>query len=381
MDDKALPTNYQILIAALLEVIYGNKFTNICEYLIKRGILTNNNIYSDELSSVRNLYVKHLSTISDKMNILSNDLIKYQYQVPHFSRYQLDFREIAQIGKGAYGRVSKAINNIDGMEYAIKKIRTRKFDYESNNKILREVKYFARLDHRNIVRYYGSWLEFDNDGVIMNIDESDEDDSYDSSEIVIYEKKDNIVGVLYIQMELCIYTLKDWMNITKIRKLDEIKGIMKQICDGVKYIHSMGLIHRDLKPTNIYFDRFGTVKIGDFGLVTINKKLNVTQEKKDDAIILFDHYSSGVGTELYASPEQLKSNNYDNRTDIYSLGIIYFELLYPFGTEMERVITINKLRRGIIPNDFPYNDEIKLINNMICFNPDERCTLDNISFT
>ena len=83
-------------------------------------------------------------------------------------------------------------------------------------------------------------------------------------------------------------------------------------------------------------------------------------------IILYNNDNSiGVGTELYASPEQLNSNNYNHKTDIYSLGIIYFELLYPFRTEMERIITLHKLRKGEFPNDFSYNVHIikKLLDN------------------
>lgn len=416
----------ELLLVSLIEKMCSNYdknvFDGLCEYLLKRKILSDKSVYSDDLSNVRYMYMKHLYDMMHKYNPKkgnpldnpnqlitlpnkNNALIPHQiiYNVPsHLSRYNSDFKEVSSIGKGAYGKVVCAYNALDGVEYAIKKIRIKNFDYQHNTKMLREVKYVALLDHPNIVRYYGSWIEFENNGMMVNVSLDDNklidyksDDSglsYTASnevdDVIVFNQsgeKTTMQSALYIQMQLCNKTLKQWIidrnNIDKIVDIVEVKKIMKQICEGVKYIHSMGLIHRDLKPTNIFFDKNNVVKIGDFGLVTLNKKMTTPPVISDELSITlykFDKYSSGVGTELYASPEQLRSNNYDHMTDIYSLGIIYFELLYPFKTEMERVITLDKLKREIIPNDFSFLDEINIIKKLLSKHPQDRYIIDEL---
>lgn len=74
-------------------------------------------------------------------------------------------------------------------------------------------------------------------------------------------------------------------------------------------------------------------------------------------------HTSCVGTQLYMSPEQMNGQIYDYKVDIYSLGIIFFELLMPFDTEMERIITLTNLRRLSFPKDFEiyFPAEVKTI--------------------
>jgi serine/threonine protein kinase len=88
----------------------------------------------------------------------------------------------------------------------------------------------------------------------------------------------------------------------------------------------------------------------------------------------------GVGTLLYASPEQLARRRYDSKTDIYSLGVLFFELYYPFSTPMERVYTLMELRKGSVPQTFRmrYPSEWNLLRKMIAVDPKERPTANEI---
>ncbi|GLH14716.1 Serine/threonine-protein kinase PAK mbt [Gryllus bimaculatus] len=183
---------------------------------------------------------------------------------------------------------------------------------------------------------------------------------------------------LYIQMQLCLKeSLREWLydNVTK-RDRKKMLQIFEQIVHAVEYIHLEGLIHRDLKPSNIFFSLNGQIKVGDFGLVTtIAKDMSDICETKTK----FDKegkHTAQVGTQLYMSPEQVEGLPYDYKVDIYSLGVILFELLYPFSTQMERADVLLALRRNMFPESFKdeFKDEYELLNLMLSQNPEKRPT-------
>uniref|UniRef100_A0A8C0UJK9 Eukaryotic translation initiation factor 2-alpha kinase 1 n=1 Tax=Cyanistes caeruleus TaxID=156563 RepID=A0A8C0UJK9_CYACU len=143
--------------------------------------------------------------------------------------------------------------------------------------------------------------------------------------------------MLHIQMQLCEISLWDWIadrNKRCNKKSEDPSSpyhlvdvcwtmkIFREIVEGVCYIHSMGVMHRDIKPRNIFLH-------GSDHQVKI-----------------------GVGTCLYASPEQLQGSHYDFKSDMYSMGVILLELFQPFGTEMERTEVLTHLRTGQIPHTF-----------------------------
>lgn len=113
--------------------------------------------------------------------------------------------------------------------------------------------------------------------------------------------------------------------------------LLRQIVEGLNHIHSQGIIHRDLKPANIFLDSKEDVKIGDFGLAISGEKkvleASTSTMDGDDSIT-----RPGVGTPFYTSPEQEKEGHLNEKVDIYSLGIIFFEMCYAFSTGMERVL-------------------------------------------
>nr|BAM36387.1 heme-regulated initiation factor 2 alpha kinase [Oplegnathus fasciatus] len=171
--------------------------------------------------------------------------------------------------------------------------------------------------------------------------------------------------MLYIQMQLCERSLKDWISDRNTKPKEEqtsrcpygcvdtehTLGLLRRILEGVEYIHSRGIMHRDLKPRNIFLHGDDChVRIGDFGLACKDMIMdghNSTTSPSSDS-----SHTTGVGTFVYAAPEQLKGSNYDSKSDMYSIGVLALELFQPFGTEMERVRTLGDLREGKIPDSF-----------------------------
>lgn len=128
--------------------------------------------------------------------------------------------------------------------------------------------------------------------------------------------------------------------------------LFREIIEGLEHIHKQNMIHRDLKPMNIFLDSRDQVKIGDFGLATTNYM----------ALQNNDPHSGRVGTALYVAPEMMSERpTYNQKVDIYSLGIIFFEMISNFDTGMERIKTITDLRSKdiIIPDNLLSNKECR----------------------
>uniref|UniRef100_A0A8I3WUL3 PRKR-like endoplasmic reticulum kinase n=1 Tax=Callithrix jacchus TaxID=9483 RepID=A0A8I3WUL3_CALJA len=188
---------------------------------------------------------------------------------------------------------------------------------------------------------------------------------------------------LYIQMQLCRKeNLKDWMN-RRCTIEDRERGmclhIFLQIAEAVEFLHSKGLMHRDLKPSNIFFTMDDVVKVGDFGLVTA-----MDQDEEEQTVLTpmpaYARHTGQVGTKLYMSPEQIHGNSYSHKVDIFSLGLILFELLYPFSTQMERVRTLTDVRNLKFPPLFTqkYPCEYVMVQDMLSPSPMERPEATNI---
>ena len=99
-------------------------------------------------------------------------------------------------------------------------------------------------------------------------------------------------------------------------RLSRLRDALRQVCHGLAYVHSRGLVHRDLKPSNIMVDDQRRVRLMDFGLVKL----------ASDAVHLTQH-GKVVGTYRYMAPEQARGEPVDRRADLYSLGVVLFELL------------------------------------------------------
>ncbi|CAH0482336.1 unnamed protein product [Peronospora belbahrii] len=185
---------------------------------------------------------------------------------------------------------------------------------------------------------------------------------------------------LYIQMQYCAgRNLADYLAVpTRPMELSRMLKIFVQIASALMHVHSCGLIHRDLKPANIFVADVerDEIKLGDFGLSRYAANVNnlnaptslddPAQQGPASSGLLETHLSTsmwsnmsesnevtaGVGTYLYASPEQVAGKKYNAKTDIYSLGMILFELCHErFGTTMERYITLRNARDSNFPTD------------------------------
>ena len=142
-------------------------------------------------------------------------------------------------------------------------------------------------------------------------------------------------------------TLAQWMIDNPNPDLETVRGIVEQIAKGLQAFHRLEMLHQDLRPDNIMIDRTGTAKIIDFGSVRI---AGITDDASDDAHAI-------LGTAQYTAPEYFLGEGGSQRSDIFSLGIIAYQMLtggLPYGAEAARTRTKaqqKKLRYKSILND------------------------------
>src|SRR5262249_4062594 len=121
-------------------------------------------------------------------------------------------------------------------------------------------------------------------------------------------------GIFYIAMELIEgTTLHELLSEKRILGADEVVHLAQEICKGLDYAHSHGIVHRDVKPANIMLTARGAVKIMDFGIAKAGGSMTSTGQV--------------LGTPNYMSPEQVKGRPLDGRSDLFSLGVILYEML------------------------------------------------------
>jgi serine/threonine protein kinase len=368
--------NKDLLIVSLLEYICNisnvshHDFVDICEYLHKNGILLDENIYSQN-TELRALCIKFIWTIINKNRIgdqysgsieydklSTSNLSRYKSDfIPNLSRYKSDFMEIAKINSGGFGSVYKVYNKIDQCMYAIKKIPI----YDMDDFIpFEEVKKLSNLNHENIVRYHTTWIEFDKVDESLYLEHNSGSNSGSNSEsnnkMVSYNK---IMPILYIKMELCDESLRDYITKNDYNPTQ----ILYQILISLQYIHSKDIIHRDLNPNNILIKN-NIIKIGDFG---------ISKNAFNNEIIIDDDN----GISLYKSPEQIENKICTKKSDIYSVGIIYFELLMKFTTFTEKIKEINKIKNDINIYNLPEKEK-NLLNTMLTKNHETRYSAEAV---
>ncbi|RCK65291.1 eIF-2-alpha kinase GCN2 [Candida viswanathii] len=216
-------------------------------------------------------------------------------------------------------------------------------------------------------------------------DESEETSSRDVTKRPVVKLAPK--SILYIQMEFCENnTLLNLIEQGLPGNPDEYWRLFRQLLEAVSYIHSEGFIHRDLKPMNIFIDRSNNVKVGDFGLAKNSQFSSIVltnnQVSTDVAKNAKGDLSTIVGTLFYTANE-VATGNYDEKVDMYSLGIIFFEMCYPLSTGMERAKILNDLRLKTVefPTNFvvsKYKTEKKIIRSLLDHNPQNRMSAKDI---
>jgi predicted Ser/Thr protein kinase len=189
-----------------------------------------------------------------------------------------------ELGRGAMGVVYKALDPTIGRTVALKTMRLDVHGLDAQEMVRRfqnEARAAGVLNHPNIVTIY---------------DAGEQD------------------GIFYIAMEFIEgTTLHELLVEKRVLATDEVLQLTRQICRGLDYAHSNSIVHRDIKPANIMITGNGTVKIMDFGIAKSGGQVTNTGQV--------------LGTPNYMSPEQVKGRQLDGRSDLFSLGVILYEMM------------------------------------------------------
>ena len=244
------------------------------------------------------------------------------------TRYEV----VEELGKGGMGRVYKALDKEINEEVAIKLLKPEIASDESTVERFRnELKFARKISHKNVCRMYHI--------------AKDEETPYITMEYVKGED------------------LKSFIRRKGKLSDEEALSIAKQVSEGLAEAHRLGVVHRDLKPQNIMIDEEGDAKIMDFGIARWVEAPGVTQT------------GVMIGTPDYLSPEQAEGEEADHRADIYSLGVILYEMVtgsVPFKGDTALSVAL-KHKSKLPPNPRELNPEIseelnKLI--LICMEKD-----------
>ncbi len=189
------------------------------------------------------------------------------------------------IGEGAMSQVYKAYDPVLQRTLAIKVLRPEfAEDKERLRFFLNEVQVSGKLNHQNIVH-------------IFDVGE------VENTPFIVME---------YVECQ----SLDDWIREQDSLELDTTIDIVSQIAAALEYAHGKGIIHRDIKPSNILIEPSGRVRLTDFGVAYLHEH---TEVGCGEAI---------VGTPFYMSPEQLAGHSPDRRSDLYSLGVVFYQMVF-----------------------------------------------------
>lgn len=235
------------------------------------------------------------------------------------------FRILGKIGKGGMGDIYKAIQEPLNRIVALKILPPHlSRDNEFAKRFEIEAKAISLLQHQNIVSIY---------------DYGEEN------------------GLQYFAMQFVDGTdLGRYISENKMLPLAEVIDLSKQICRGLRYAHSCNIIHRDIKPQNVLLEKNRVARLSDFGIAKIFSGTNITMT------------GSAVGTPEYMSPEQAQGRELDFQTDIYSLGIVMYEMVTrhpPFTGNNPMAVAYKQVHELPVPPSMKRKDTPKRLELII----------------
>ena len=252
-----------------------------------------------------------------------------------------DFKIISKLGEGAYSTVYKVKRIVDNNIYALKKVKLLNLSEKEKQNSLNEVRLLASINSNYVISYKEAFF-----------------DEKDSTLGIVMEFADR--GDLYQKI---VEHKKSAMFFEET----DVWRIFIQLVKGLKALHDLKILHRDLKSANVFLLSDGTAKLGDLNVSKVVRRgLGYTQ----------------TGTPYYASPEVWKDQPYDNKSDIWSLGCVLYEMITlrpPFRAQnMEGLY--NKVIKGQfnrIPDRFS-NELYEIVKLLIQINTDSRPSCDEI---
>jgi serine/threonine protein kinase len=252
-----------------------------------------------------------------------------------------DFQVISRLGEGSYSSVWKVKRISDGQEYAMKKVKLASLSEKEKENALNEVRILASINDPNIVAYKEAFLEDNSMTLCIVMEYAGGGDVY--NKIVSHQKRNTFFPE------------------------EEIWKMLISMLQGLKKLHDMKILHRDLKCANVFLSSDSRAKLGDLNVSKVAKaNLAYTQ----------------TGTPYYASPEVWRDQPYDMKSDIWSLGCVLYEvtaLKPPFrANDMEGLY--KKVQRGIfdrIPTQYSI-DLYNIICQMLQVSPSMRPNCDGL---
>ena len=257
-----------------------------------------------------------------------------------------DFEILKSLGKGGFGFVAKVKSKKNHQIYAMKMIDLTKLKSQSDKELtLNEISLIKGLDSPHIIKYYNYFVENNKLYILMD-----------------HMSNGDLKDFISVHMEM-------GQPIPE----EEILELFYQCAAGLYYCHRKNIIHRDIKPQNLFMTETKEVKIGDFGISF--------QRKKGEVNTLFQ------GTIKYMAPEMFDRTGYDSKIDVYALGVTFHLMCY-FCIPRDIVIVNDALgQRGVFQETDPskfqnynfYSNEIKnLILRMTDKNPVTRLNSEQV---
>ena len=252
-----------------------------------------------------------------------------------------DFQITSKLGEGAYSIVYKVRRLIDGNIYALKKVKLINLSEKERKNALNEVRLLASIKSKFVVSYKEAFFDEKDNTLCIIMEFADRGDLYQK---IVQHKKS---AILFEESDI-------WR-------------IFIQLVKGLKSLHDLKILHRDMKSANVFLFSNGSAKLGDLNVSKVAKRgLGYTQ----------------TGTPYYASPEVWKDKPYDNKSDVWSLGCVLYEMITlrpPFRAQnMEGLY--NKVCKGQfsrIPDKFS-DDLYKVVQFLLQVNPVSRPSCEQI---